>query len=383
MNRTLVMIFLAFTGFSQVVMALETAGEVGQTENTGDTRKKTDQDQSLKEPKEQDPLFEVKGRIHTRWEMKHRSEGVDEGTDEIENGFLVRRARLKFLWRPTDWVMGVIQVGVERVFESMPSLLRDAYIHLSPLRFLELRVGQFKKPFSGLEMRSPGRMRVLERGEGNDVIVEDLLYGDRDLGIQLSGRIIRSVKLDYAIGVFNGSGPNINLEDNSKDLVGRLKIRPIKALRLGVNGSLKFFDDNDDLDNEDHGWAVGGDIRIRYAGLRLHLESLFAEDHNYWTRTDTLDAPPLIFNVLGILSYRYRFKVSWGFALEAVFKMEVLDTSMDIVDDEVLLYSPGINGYFGEYLRLMVQGEFRRSGSNGSTEYPDRELLMVQLCFDI
>ncbi len=336
----------------------------------------------------QDKTIEVRTRIHPRWEMRRRDGG---GTgSQTENSFRVRRARLKVIWRPTGWVRGVLQIGAEEVFELGQSLLKDAYLHFSPSPYLQLRMGQFKKPFSGLERRSPKRLRTIERGEGNELIVEDLTFGDRDIGVQLSGRLIQSLRLDYSVGVFNGTGPNFDDQDKSKDVVGRSRIRPLKSLAVGLNASLKLFENTEDnqviRNDTTRAVALGADLRFKLKGFRLHLEGLFAEDHLYKIRPNTqtnATKPDWIFNAVGVLSYRHELPVSWRFAVEPVVKAELLDPNTEIVKDEVLVLGPGINSYFGKYTRLLVHGEFRNARRNAEAEYPDWFKLMVQLCLDI
>jgi hypothetical protein len=334
-----------------------------------------------------DPVFQVNGRIHAGWDMKHREEIPAEGVEENENTFLIRRARISFKWEPTDRIMAVLEIGAEEIFEAGTSFLRDAYLHFSPSRFVELRVGQFKKPFSSLELCSPGRLRVIERGESNNLIVRDLTYGYRDLGIQLSGRLVKSVKLDYEIGAFNGSGPLFEDSDMSKDIVARLSVRPIKSLAFGANASLKLFDRDDDnksiRNDMTRAAAFGADVRIRLFGIRLDLEGLAAQDHLFKYRANKAEEPYWILGGIGILSYRHEFPVSWRLAAEPVVKGEILDPNAELADDEVFVIGPGLNTYFGKYTRLMIHSEFRHSKRNADAGFADWMRLMAQICFDI
>jgi hypothetical protein len=326
------------------------------------------------------PDIRVRGRIHAGWDYQHLS-GPDAPTaadERSSNYFLVRRSRLKVQWRPERWLKAQLQIDPIAGWNA--ELLKDAYVQLTPWRPLRLRVGQFKKPFSGLELRSPARLKVISRGPGNDLIVDNLNFGDRDLGLMLYGRLVESVRLDYAIGAFNGQIPDARSE-RDKDLVGRLRIRPIKMVSIGLSYSHKFFNPEDE-DAPEHAWATGGDVRFRFFGVRLHTEVLVAENYE-----GTASSDPLALDVVGILSYRRRIPVSWGFALEPVFKFELLDADTDVADDEILLYTAGLNLYFGEYFRLMVDAEFSRGSRNTTVSYDadylDSELLMVNLCLDI
>ena len=92
-------------------------------------------------------------------------------------------------------------------------------------------------------------------------------------------------------------------------------------------------------------------------------------------------------NFIAILSYRHKFDVPWKFAVEPVFKMEVLDPNSVIPDDLVLVYTPGLNAYFGKYVRLMVHGNIQRvskyTEESSAGNVRSREELILQFCFDI
>ena len=328
-------------------------------------------------------ILEFKARIHAGWEMDHLADpGV--GEDEFHNEFLVKRARFKALWYPTDWLTGVIQIDAAEILVLGGSILKDAYIHISPLREIQLSVGQFKKPFSGLEMRSLGKIRLINRGPGNDLIIEDLGYGDRDLGAQISGRLIKSVKFDYFLGAFNGSGPNIGDPGNSKDIVARLQMKPVKQLALGANGSMKFFDDTTGS-QPPRGWATGLDVRLKPGDFQFYAEGLLGANHLAYRYSSavTADDPPMFMDALGVISYRHVFPVHWRFALEPAFKFEFLEPDANIMDDEIMVFTPGINTYFGKYFRLMINVEITRSKRNTDPNYADSEALMALACLDI
>jgi len=58
---------------------------------------------------------------------------------------------------------------------------------------------------------------------------------ERDIGVQTRGRLWGDY-FDYALGVFNGSGINVNDSNSSKDAIGRLGFNPHPGLRLGISG---------------------------------------------------------------------------------------------------------------------------------------------------
>jgi hypothetical protein len=329
--------------------------------------------------------LEISGRVHAGYAMIREAPAPGSGGRSTENEFVVERARVKLRWRPDDWFLAVLQVDVAGALQVNGSILRDAYVHLSPFDQLQIRLGQFKKPFSGLALQSPAKLRTVDRGPGVEYIVEDLLYGDRDLGLQLSGRLVKSVKLDYSIGVFNGSGPNFDDADNSKDIVGRLQIRPIKQLELGVNGSIKLFSDPT-LRRPGGTLAGGGDARLQIKGFRLYAEALAAPDYLHVRSIDFAtddDDVPTAFFALGIVSYRHKFDTEVRFALEPAFKVELFDADSTAARDHLFVFTPGVNAYLGKYFKVMLGGEFVRVQRDAPADFVDSEKIEVLACFDI
>jgi|LSQX01.2.fsa_nt_gb hypothetical protein len=323
-----------------------------------------------------------KTNINAGWklEKKHRVQDAP-----ITNEFYVKRARFKLIAEPLDWLKGVIQVDAADALSR--NFVKDAYIHLAPLRSLQLRVGQFKKPFSELRLTSSDKLRLIERGEGNEAIVKDLRYGDRDLGLLVSGRIVDDLKLDYSIGVFNGSGPNIGDPSNAKDIVARVDVTPFKRFKLGVNGSLKFIDDpKKDQGQPSFAHAWGGDISFRHDGLRLFAQVMWAQDHALYNliANPKSDSPPELINAVANASYQHQFDTPLALAVEPAFQFEFLDPQLKIVDDTVFLYTAGLNTYIGRYVRVMLNARFVRTSRNTMpARHIDSEELELLLCLTL
>jgi hypothetical protein len=66
---------------------------------------------------------------------------------------------------------------------------------------LHLRVGQWERPFSRQQITSSGSFRLVDRA------ITDKAFGaGRDLGVAFHNNYEKSPKLEWALGVFNGSG---------------------------------------------------------------------------------------------------------------------------------------------------------------------------------
>ncbi|HUT76646.1 MAG TPA: porin [Polyangia bacterium] len=343
-------------------------------------------------------VLEVGGRVHVGLDAEHLHGENDQWSDT----FQVRRARLKVTWRPEDWLDARVQLDAATAFGAGRSMLKDAWLRLKPWEALEIRGGLFKRPFSGLELTSSGTLRVIERGPTNAAVVDSefggMGFGDRDIGLELAGRLVDAIKLDWAVGLFNGSGAATADFDDAKDVVARIAARPVKPLIIGASYTIKLFD----LDfHPGFAMAGGTDVQIRYRGFRAHVEVLVAQ--NYLDLVDlALETPraadqDLAWGVLGILSQRLEIPSAAGVALEPVVKIEFFDASDRIVDDHAMLYTVGLNTYAGEHFRVMLDLEVLRAGRffeiDEEADDPatvavedvadHSERLLLLLCFDI
>ena len=180
------------------------------------------------------------------------------GNGGLTDTFRIRRAELKFTgeisphfkWtvmidpakslslNNTFTTVGGTTVLKDSSVNQASRILQDAYITLSYWKRVNVNVGQFKMPLSLEGLQSSATLdteRALfasDRSRGGT-------FGDvRDVGLMIYGPL--SKRIDYQLGVFNGSGENQNdLDKNDqKAVAGRLIARPsfIKGLQLGGSG---------------------------------------------------------------------------------------------------------------------------------------------------
>ena len=152
------------------------------------------------------------------------------------NTFLLRRVRPTFdgtVYNFFDFRITAELVG------SAPLL--DAYANVRLIKEVQLRAGKFKTPLGLERLQNDPDMPFLERG------LPSYFVPDRDTGAQLHGDIADGT-VSYALGYFNGGvdGTNNDNDNNDKkDLVGRIFVRPfaattiapLKNLGLGIAAS--------------------------------------------------------------------------------------------------------------------------------------------------
>ncbi len=138
-----------------------------------------------------------------------------------DNRFDIRRARLRFDGELTRWVRYRLAYEFQG---NETSNLVDAYAELGTVP-RSLRMGQFKVPFS-LEWQTRDKgLYFAERSFGFS------LGPGRDIGVMLHGTVWRG-RCTYAIGGFNGDGPDGSTRGNESDdpeAAARLVVAPFKG----------------------------------------------------------------------------------------------------------------------------------------------------------
>ncbi|MBA0882623.1 porin [Flavobacterium undicola] len=173
--------------------------------------------------------IKVSGYIQAQYEMydSWASDGTQHGvlvtgSAYEDNSFYIRRARIKFTYKPIDGVNFVLQPN----FEAHQVTLKDAFVQLNDrwLNTFSLWVGQFNRPTYEIEYSSASR-EFAER----TLMTRTLYPTERDQGAKLEADFVTNfeipLKLQFAVlnGNF-GEGALANQAkdvDNGKDIMAR------------------------------------------------------------------------------------------------------------------------------------------------------------------
>lgn len=177
-------------------------------------------------------------RIRGDLQLDSRTFLADNPLSKGNESFLLRRAR--------PIVEGTVFRDFEYLFVpdfagSSPTIF-DAYLNYRYQPELQLRFGKFKMPVGLEQLQSDSVLSFNERSLATDLVP------NRNVGVQLWGDVA-SGRLNYAVGVFNGSGDGKNSANadfgDDKEVAGRIFLQPFKqssvaALRgmgFGISGS--------------------------------------------------------------------------------------------------------------------------------------------------
>jgi phosphate-selective porin OprO and OprP len=132
----------------------------------------------------------------------------------------IRRARLGF----DATLFGFASVKLETDLNG--ATLKDAYVAFNFGPAFNLRLGQFKVPLGLEELTADVSVPFVERS-----IVTETIVPGRDFGAMAYGKLFDGV-VGYQVGIFNGNGDNTADTNNSKDVAGRLILKPLRHAGL-------------------------------------------------------------------------------------------------------------------------------------------------------
>lgn len=277
--------------------------------------------------------------------------------DSVFSTFETRRARLGVELDIDGWIEGRVEASFAHGVR-----LEDAWMNLGFHPAFQLQVGQFKKPFSLLELTSSSRTIPIERGlrirglpqnAEHHLLLDDNGYIGRELGAQVHGEI---GPIAYAAGLFNGSGQSTRDVNDSKSWAGRLTYQPFARvpLEIGAAASLRDVALVDSLEETftDRGLAIEADVAwggFRRRGLSFVAEIMQAENF------ETLD--PML-GAQGIISWFQPFAAGRVEGVEPLFRASYADPSTEFEGTSGTLITPGVNLYFHGRNRLMLNLDY-------------------------
>lgn len=117
----------------------------------------------------------------------------------------------------------------------------DLYANWHRFPEFQIKLGQYKAPFGLEQISSDPKLFTLERSQ-----VTSALTPERQIGLQFWGKPLTNVwperkdLLTYAVGIFNGNGRNVSVNDNNEYMyAGRIEVQPLKTKFFGEDAWLK------------------------------------------------------------------------------------------------------------------------------------------------
>ena len=162
-----------------------------------------------------------------------------DANDKPQNAYNLKRTLLWAKARITDrWSF--------MFMHDFSSVVQEYYTdyRLSKGNELTVRFGQFKHSYTMENPMSPTQLELVDvysqavlylAGEGPDPL-NGVNYG-RDMGLEVYGDLANGV-LHYNLALMSGQGINHKDQNNQKDFIAKLELRPVQGLRVVASGYL-------------------------------------------------------------------------------------------------------------------------------------------------
>lgn len=298
-------------------------------------------------------LPRISGFINMRYQYNDATE---------TNSFDIRRVRLDLRGDIGQKVGYRVQVDLA----GSPRIL-DAYMTWKISDWVGMQGGQFKTPFS---LENPYSPTTLETMDNSLVITALAGYADvaaiaangRDIGLGFNGNFLKrdgfSI-INWALGVFNGTGINRADNNKQKDLSGMLTINPVKNLALAAyhyngwgyrepaGGNFRRIRSGGGVKYDDGRWLVRSEyIRGKTGGL--HSEGAYA-----------------------VAGY------SIGGKVQPVLKYDYFQRDLTDMNTRWNYYTAGINYIPVKYCKLQLNYSYRTSPGAKNYNYIAAQIIGI------
>jgi len=340
---------------------------------------------------------EAQGRVFVRGELeRHYVAVVDPvGATRVQKvnalDLSIPTARAGLLYQaPVRW----LSANVELELTGKPEL-KDAWLK-GHFRYLTAKAGQFKMPFSTLEMESVWSLPTASRGLLHDVLVHELQVGGRRPGVALEVHSRGPIRPSLTLGTFQGSV----LVDDDPDTrkVSLLAEQSTASQSLVARAELQVQDLVFGLDYESRmgtpallstkRYATGGadmtlDTDVGGLGVRIWLEGMVGASwlENWYKPPDGRDATFWAGRLVSAV--RSGGQQRGDYYVEPYGMLGLFDpdagVSQDIASEEVV----GVNVGLWKLARVGLQAELEHVERNFPQTYylgddPDRLAVVLQ-----
>lgn len=323
-------------------------------------------------------LVGVHGFIQPQFNYSLNGTAADGSSLDVNN-FTFNRARIG--------VLGEIPYDIEYYFfieassfksqSKLPHLL-DAYVTYTRFgKWAKISLGQFKSPFGLEQNTSCSGLYTVNRAE----VTSQLAGPQRDLGVLISGGNDETL-LKYSIGFMNGSGMNVEDDNNNKNIIGRLVVKPLEYLSVG--GSFKYgkINPTDLAQPLNEILRYAGELQFKHNNMLLQVEYIQGQDKLFST-----SRIPIYGGCGGIVGFDTKqpgtytksglmvmaaYLTPWK--VEPVAKFDMWNSDHSVSNATVNYLTFGINYYVNDYSRVQVN-YVNVQESNPVTN----DMIMVQL----
>ncbi len=330
--------------------------------------------------------------------VQTQAEFGEKGDDRFTTGhdrIYIRRARLSVAATFPEHIDFRIDLesGAATLAETsgVRAQLLNAYVNWDRFDFATIKAGQFKTPFGFEQLIGDTHLPTIERS-----LAGDRLTLGRQVGAQLGGSLLDK-RISYAIGLFDGTGPNSNANGNDQFLwAGEVSGAVWRGVLFGADttwtlGAGAYTSHDLGLSNQapEFGFdsVPGGGVDNVFTGSRaagslgsqLHLGRWDVMAEFLRTRYRPADRlPAASVQADGWYAQAGYFVVPA--VLQAIGKYETFDPDLGLSGNSTSTWTAGLNWLIkGDDLKLQLN--WLQTRTDGRPGQDDRLLLRMQVIF--
>ena len=291
----------------------------------------------VEEPAPVYPMFHPEARLIGGVERSLEHPRAAQIGEHGRQPFFLEQARIELDFETSKWLSGSFSAEL-----SDDVSVRDAFVNARVKRWFQVQAGNFKRPMSRIELMGATKLPFRDRGIFNRALLRQGEWGNRALGVMLWGKL-RKPDLQWNVAVTNSAeslGRRRPEQIRGADVLGRLEYEPVQWLSIAVNGGYKNTEPYLNGPNLSL-LAVGGDVRVRTGGLRIVIDSVYAQNPRPPVPPDSRGREPFALGVNGYATYD--IPLGMRAALQPVLAGEWVDTDVDLGEDETLRGLGGLN----------------------------------------
>jgi hypothetical protein len=327
-------------------------------------------DSGEKKPKKEkkkgklDDKLSFGGRVFARTAMTRVG---DDGPFQAQAAIASARVGASYRWE-------MLRADVE--FELVTEKLKDAFLRLRLLdadTTVDVRAGQFKMPFSAIQLESGWKLPVADRGIISGVLTDGLQVAGRHAGVDLEAKLAGAMKPKLVAGIFQGTndlGDPLSAPASAgfgQTVVVRGTIEPVDGVEIGVAGGERSGGFPTIPVKVLHRWSGELDVTVDVAAgpgrVRLWAEGmagsswLIAEPAPGNTRTTFVGGRALA-------AWRHGGAEAGDCFVEPYAMFGMIDADSNATDDVVMEATGGIGYGAWDVWRLQLELEVWRVGEN-------------------
>lgn len=329
---------------------------------------------------------EVKASNADKWsvsgliQLQHSaSTDIAINDEDTNNGFRIRTGRLQVKSQLNEYVSAKFQIEVR---DNDPRL-KDAEGKLKMFDQFSLRFGQFKVPVWREELRSSGKLLLVERSAAAEFLT-DMLLSARHVGVEFGGEFENGI--NFAINYSNGAGEG-GREDagtskhfdvnNGKLFSGRINVYPTEVFQIALSGAVNQLGTH--IGGMDHTgiiYAIAPDFGV-YLESGLDVEGGVALGKISKELEPLLDEPNknqqfMVGDVTACLHLPFsqpNTALAGMDGVEIAAGISYIEPNSNIDKDETIYLRVGPAFNFGKHTRIQVNGELAESTAEGAESF--------------